>query len=138
MSKKYLDEVYKLKSSDQTKNFYKNWSSTYDSELFENGYITPMRCADALASMKISKKDPIIDIGCGTGLSGSAFRDKGFTNIDGSDLSSEMLKIAEAKKLYRYLTLSTEEKPLNFDKNIYSATQLRSGFFLHSFTLHQK
>ena len=58
-------------------------------------------------------------MGCGTGLSGKAFRDKGFTKVDGSDFSSEMLRIAESKKVYRHLTLSTDEKPLNFDKNIY-------------------
>ena len=83
MSIKYLDQVYKLKTTLQTKSFYKDWSSTYDRELFENGYITPIRCANALASMQINKQDPIIDIGCGTGLSGKAFRDKGFTKIDG-------------------------------------------------------
>ena len=120
ITKKFLDKVYNLKSQDQTNSFYKKWSSTYDSELFENGYITPKRCADALALLKINRNDPIIDIGCGTGLSGAALRDKGFTNIDGSDFSNEMLEIAKAKKLYHNLTLSTVEKPLNFDADKYS------------------
>ena len=119
MNRKFLDEVYKLKNSDETIGFYKDWSNSYDQELYINGYITPLRCAKALETVNASKDEKIMDIGCGTGLSGEAFKKLGFTNIDGSDFSNEMLQIAKSKKIYSNLILSNNKNPLNF-KGVYS------------------
>ncbi|MFL2805936.1 MAG: class I SAM-dependent DNA methyltransferase [Paracoccaceae bacterium] len=119
MNRKFLDEVYKLKNSDETIGFYKDWSNSYDQELFINGYITPLRCAKALETVNASKDEKIMDIGCGTGLSGEAFKKLGFTNIDGSDFSNEMLQIAKSKNIYSNLILSNNKNPLNF-KGVYS------------------
>ena len=119
MNRKFLDEVYKLKNSDETIGFYKDWSNSYDQELYINGYITPLRCAKALETVNASKDEKIMDIGCGTGLSGEAFKKLGFTNIDGSDFSTEMLQIAKSKKIYSNLILSNNKNPLNF-KGVYS------------------
>lgn len=49
------------------------------------------------------KNSEIIDIGCGTGLSGQETILKGFDNIDGSDFSKKMLEQAKLKKIYRSL-----------------------------------
>ena len=48
---------------------------------------------------------PVLDFGCGTGLSGLALKLAGFTLIDGLDPSPEMLEGAKAKGVYRTLTL---------------------------------
>ena len=120
MNRKFLDEVYKLKNSDETIGFYKDWSNSYDQELFINGYITPLRCAKALQTVNANKDEKIMDIGCGTGLSGEAFKKLGFTNIDGSDFSNEMLQIAKSKNIYSNLILTNNKKPLNFNKGVYS------------------
>lgn len=45
----------------------------------------------------------VLDIPCGTGLTGQALVNVGFKNIDGVDLSPDMLKIATEKKFYRKL-----------------------------------
>lgn len=57
--------------------------------------------------LKINSNDTeleIIDAGCGTGLVGKALDDKGFQNIDGFDLSHQMVEIAKESKAYRSLT----------------------------------
>ena len=61
----------------------------------------------------------VLDLGCGTGLIGSEIKDF-CTNLEGIDLSKEMLKLANAKNVYDQLShsdiieyLSNEE--LNFD-----------------------
>ena len=47
-------------------------------------YATPVRIAAALRQMA-SPGDPILDYGCGTGLSGAALREAGFALVDGTD-----------------------------------------------------
>jgi len=45
----------------------------------------------------------VLDMGCGTGLVGQYLKEDGFTNIDGQDASTEMLKKAEEKAAYKEL-----------------------------------
>ena len=51
------------------------------------------------------KNSEIIDIGCGTGLSGQEIILKGFKNIDGSDFSKKMLEEAKLKKFIAVFSL---------------------------------
>lgn len=46
---------------------------------------------------------PILDLGCGTGLSGEALQGVGFKEIDGYDFSEGMLVLARKKDSYREL-----------------------------------
>ena len=46
---------------------------------------------------------PLLDYGCGTGLSGLALKSVGFAQIDGTDISPEMLAKAEAREIYQHL-----------------------------------
>jgi len=103
MTKKFLDQVYGAKDADSTRQLYDDWSQTYEAEVGENGYATPPRCAQALADCLPDVGLPILDFGCGTGLSGLALREAGFTTIDGLDLSADMLAVARAKGIYRDL-----------------------------------
>ena len=43
----------------------------------------------------------ILDVGCGTRLSGAALAKVGYTNIDGIDPSAEMLGVAKRKGVYK-------------------------------------
>ncbi|HUF57853.1 MAG TPA: methyltransferase domain-containing protein [Thermohalobaculum sp.] len=103
MDRYSLQNAYGLRSSDDVAEFYGGWARDYEDELAENGYATPLRCATALADRVEDPGRPIIDLGCGTGLSGLALRDAGFTTIDGCDLSEEMLARAREKDVYREL-----------------------------------
>ncbi|MEM6308826.1 MAG: methyltransferase domain-containing protein [Pseudomonadota bacterium] len=103
MSDTYLDKVYDARTASETRDLYDSWSQTYDAEVGQNGYATPKRCADALARHVEDRAQPILDFGCGTGLSGLALAGAGFSTIDGCDLSADMLKGAADKGIYRHL-----------------------------------
>jgi len=101
--RKFLDKVYDLATPAATRAMYDDWAGSYDAEITVNGYATPGRIARALAAQTDDLTAPILDFGCGTGISGAALRQAGFTSIDGADLSAEMLNGARAKALYRKL-----------------------------------
>ncbi len=109
MSKKYSDNGFLHKAYDRnkqpdTKALYRDWAATYDAEVSaENDYAQPHRCATALAEVLNERSGNILDIGCGTGLSGVALKHAGFPNIDGCDFSAEMLDLAAEKNIYRHL-----------------------------------
>ncbi|WP_208350929.1 class I SAM-dependent DNA methyltransferase [Pseudaestuariivita rosea] len=101
MSDKYLDKAYDARTSDETKVLYDKWSTSYDAEVAENGYATPVRAADALAKLLTDKSAPVLDFGCGTGLFGEELNSRGFRTVDGVDLSPDMLAEAKDKGVYR-------------------------------------
>jgi len=103
--KQFLTEVYDLQTPAQTRDMYDQWSASYDAEIAENGYATPARIAEALARHVPDKTTPVLDFGCGTGLSGLTLKAAGFTMLDGADLSADMLKGAAEKGIYRNLQL---------------------------------
>jgi predicted TPR repeat methyltransferase len=103
MSEGFLSKAYTARTGEQTRRLYDDWAATYEAEVGENGYATPRRCAEALAAHLDDKSLPVLDFGCGTGLSGLAFRRAGFETLDGVDLSADMLEKAAAKGIYRRL-----------------------------------
>ncbi len=108
MTTTYLDKIYSADSAD-LRPFYAQWAQSYDQEVGENGYVTPLRIAEALARHVKDLSIPILDYGCGTGISGQAFQEAGFLTIDGVDISAEMLKVAAQKKIYRRLEVFAPE-----------------------------
>lgn len=111
MAEKKLDDVYGLDSPEATMEFYEGWAGSYDMELAENGYATPGRCARALRQRVEDPATPLLDFGCGTGLSGAAFAEAGFTTIDGMDPSEAMLDRAREKDVYRKLDVMDVDDP---------------------------
>ena len=103
MTGKFLDKVYDARTAEETRVLYDAWADSYETEIADNGYATPDRCAEALAAQTDNLSAPILDFGCGTGLSGVALTLAGFKTIDGVDLSKDMLKGAEDKQVYRAL-----------------------------------
>ena len=105
MAEKFFDKVYDLGSPEETRDFYDRWSEQYEQDVAGAGYATPGRTARLLAAHTADLTQPILDFGCGTGLSGVALRAAGFTTIDGVDPSAEMLEGARGKGVYRALTV---------------------------------
>ncbi|MEM7056779.1 MAG: methyltransferase domain-containing protein [Pseudomonadota bacterium] len=114
-----LDTVYTLGASADAETFYNGWADGYDAELAENGYVTPRRCAEALAAHAMEPTAPLIEFGCGTGLGGVALQAAGFNTLDGFDISQEMLERARQKALYRSLGVMDLAKPLEIETGVY-------------------
>ena len=103
MTEKFFDKIYDASSPEETQEIYVKWAASYDAEVADNGYATPLRVAKALAKFIPDRETPILDFGCGTGLSGLALQQVGFTQVDGMDPNSEMLAHATSKSAYRNL-----------------------------------
>lgn len=112
MTETFLDRVYSARTEGETREIYDAWAASYEAEVATNGYVTPGRCAEALAAHTKDKAAPVLDFGCGTGLSGLALKLAGFETIDGVDLSAEMLAHAKAKGIYRQTTQVEGDTPL--------------------------
>lgn len=106
MTERFLDRVYESSSDPETQeSLYDEWALSYDAELRANGYQTPTRLAALLANAlgSASRTAPVLDFGCGTGMSGEAMASEGISVIDGTDLSEQMLAVARSKNVYRTL-----------------------------------
>jgi predicted TPR repeat methyltransferase len=93
-------QLWKPRSVAETLQVYADWAKDYDADVLASGYATPTRAATALAEF-VAPDAPILDFGCGTGLSGKALRAAGLTTFDGTDISTEMLALAQGQNLYR-------------------------------------
>ncbi len=100
----HFAKAYALKSSHDTRNYYKSWAATYDQEVgVDNGYAQPQRAAAMLRRHGGSKHMRILDAGCGSGLSGAALAAAGYDDLHGVDFSPEMLEQARLKNVYATL-----------------------------------
>jgi predicted TPR repeat methyltransferase len=120
MAEHFLERVYDLASQRETDSFYSDWAPTYNRELTSNGYRTPQRCAEALAQF-VAQDRPVLDIGCGTGLSGVALSAVGFTDISGQDVNPEMVGVARQLDLYRELRVVDVNDAFPFVPGTYDA-----------------
>lgn len=121
MAEKFLDKVYEARGAEGTRALYDAWAASYEAEIGEEGYATPARCAEALARHLEDRGAPVLDFGCGTGLSGLALRAAGFGTLDGVDLSAGMIEGARAKGIYRRLTQIEAGAPLPHSPGAYAA-----------------
>lgn len=98
----FFDRVYRTRDPEALAALYDDWAGKYDADLGDAGYRTPGRVAAALRSV-LDPGDtggPILDYGCGTGLSGVALEAAGFSGLDGCDPSEAMLEKARATGAY--------------------------------------
>ncbi|MCY4395132.1 MAG: methyltransferase domain-containing protein [Rhodospirillaceae bacterium] len=101
---RFLEIAYEARTTDETRDLYDRWAETYDTELIdENDYAQPLRCAEMLSRYLTDRLAQILDVGCGTGLSGAALSEAGYRTIDGCDLSPGMLAKARGTGVYRRL-----------------------------------
>lgn len=87
----------------QVIDYYNQWATNYDCDLDASVYRGPQIAADLCNIFIPDKNLKIIDIGAGTGFCGYFLKQHGFTQIDGIDPSSSMIKIAKSKNIYQKL-----------------------------------
>lgn len=110
--KSLLDRAYAVSSLEETGQLYDEWAQTYDDEVAGNGYVTPQRCADALAAFSPDRSAPVLDLGCGTGRAAKNLKLAGFETLDGADYSEGMLEVARGLGAYRALAHCDLNDPL--------------------------
>ncbi|MBS0357788.1 MAG: tetratricopeptide repeat protein [Proteobacteria bacterium] len=96
---------YKKTPIQYVANLFDNYAVQYEQHLtIQLQYRLPVEFKRALSELTDFPKLKwrILDLGCGTGLSGEVFKDSA-KYLLGVDLSSKMLKIARDKKLYNRL-----------------------------------
>ncbi len=87
---------------EETVEVYRDWAATYDDDLAGRGYHTPRRIA-AMLGRYLPPGGPVLDFGCGTGISGAELALMEFAPIDGTDITDRMVEIARTKGIYRKL-----------------------------------
>jgi predicted TPR repeat methyltransferase len=116
----YLRNVYNLATQADTDEYYTQWAASYDDELTRQGYQTPRRCAEALRRF-VEPDAAVLDIGCGTGLSGAALASAGLTDLVGTDVNTQMLDVARAAGIYRRTWVTDIDDPFPFARGAYDA-----------------
>ena len=98
--------------ADKMIDYYNANASKYNASLEQAGYTdTTLYCSNLLREYlvadrgedKISELE-ILDLGCGSGLTGIALQKVGFKLIDGVDPAEKMLQVAREKAAYRNLS----------------------------------
>ena len=86
------------------KKYYDDWSVKYDLTLNNWDYQAPKKSARILKQRILSHPKNILDLACGTGLFGHELN-KIYknSNIYGSDISYQCIKIAKEKNIYKNL-----------------------------------
>ncbi|MFK7941910.1 MAG: class I SAM-dependent methyltransferase [Paracoccaceae bacterium] len=121
-----LDGAYALKTPEDSVDLYRGWAETYDSEFaVTHGYVLPGKVAAAFLTE--GGMGPVLDIGAGTGLVAEAL---GEIEVDGIDISQEMLDVASGKGLYRNRICADLTKPLELPDAAYHGF-VSAGTFTH-------
>jgi predicted TPR repeat methyltransferase len=109
-------------SSSEVREIYDDWAGNYDETLESWDYRAPAQAAKMLRAA-IPAGSVLLDVGCGTGLTGVALRAAGFVGpIDGIDLSPASLREAERHDVYRALTaIDLQLLPLPIADDAYDA-----------------
>ncbi|WP_322417071.1 class I SAM-dependent DNA methyltransferase [Mesorhizobium huakuii] len=107
-----LDSVYGADTPEALAQAYAAWAATYDSETASLGYLLPFLITAWVARYVPAGEGPLLDAGCGTGLSGPSLKALGYGDIAGLDLSDDMLKIAGSRNAYGELRKAMLGGPL--------------------------
>ena len=127
-----VKRAYNLKGRDEQAELYRDWAETYDTAMVDDlQYVSPSKCAALLARHLGDKNSAILDIGCGTGLAGQELSTLGFTNINGIDISPEMMEVAEERGIYKVLSKADLLLPLAIESECYGGA-ICTGTFTHS------
>lgn len=116
-----LNQVYAARNEAELAAAYAAWSNGYDRETAALGYCLPFMIAAWVARYVPADAGPLLDAGCGTGLSGPYLAALGYRDIDGLDMSAEMLALARGRGVYRNLIEAALGGRLPIEDGAYAA-----------------
>lgn len=117
----FLETVHDSETVEDTKRVYGEWASTYEETMTAHGYRSPWVVASVLMVRVSDKQTRILDVGCGTGMTGVSLAKVGFTDVDGLDVSPEMLDQARAKSVYKNLVTADLLQTVDIADETYGA-----------------
>ena len=127
----FVDAAYHLDDEASMIDFYRKWAADYDHQMLnELGYTSPTKIAQQLSQHLPDTQSTIFDIGCGTGLTCVFLAAKGYSNLDGIDLSPDMVRVASERGIYRELLVGDVNQVLERNDESYDAV-ISSGTFTH-------
>ena len=127
----FVDAAYHLDDGAGMVEFYRKWAADYDHQMLDElGYTSPAKIAQQLGEHLPDIESTVFDIGCGTGLTCVLLAEKGYTNLDGIDLSPDMVRVAGERGIYRELLVGDVNQALERDDDSYDAV-ISSGTFTH-------
>ena len=128
-NKPSLQNAYDLKTPDDNIELYSVWARTYDSSFIVDMQYE-LHFAVAEEFVLNGGSGLILDVGAGTGALAEALLQKVKFNIEATDISKEMLKVADSKKIYKRCFVSDLTKKIPVDDSSYDGV-VSSGTFTH-------
>ena len=127
----FVQEAYHLENTHEMVDFYRKWAADYDRQMLDQrGYTAPSSIAEILGEQLPDTQATILDVGCGTGLTCRLLAQRGFSQLDGIDLSQEMIEVARERGIYQNLLQGDVNEPLQFETASYDGV-VSSGTFTH-------
>lgn len=123
-----LKRVYAAHTPQELSAAYADWAATYDRDTFRDGYHLPFSISAWLARHVPAGAGPILDAGCGSGLTGPVLAALGYHDIEGLDFSADMLRLADTRGAYSRLTRAELGKSLPWPDGHFAAF-LSTGVF---------
>jgi SAM-dependent methyltransferase len=121
MSDDILARVYAARTADELARAYSDWAASYDAETGRDGYHLPFSITAWVARHVVPGAGPILDAGCGSGLSGPLLAALGYREVEGLDFSSDMLALARLRGGYAKLTQAELGKVLPWPTGHFTA-----------------
>ncbi|SFL70424.1 class I SAM-dependent DNA methyltransferase [Shimia aestuarii] len=122
-----LEAAYSLKTPQDSRRLYRDWAQTYDTGFAQaSDYVLPREVARYF--VEAGGVGPVLDVGAGTGLCGAILTALGTTPCDATDISQEMLDVADTKSIYRTLFVGDLTKRLPVEDATYDGI-VSSGTF---------
>ena len=128
-NKPSLQNAYDLKSPDDNIKLYSVWAETYDISFIDDMQYE-LHFAVAEEFVLNGGKGLILDVGAGTGAVAEALLQKAKFCIEATDISEEMLKVADSKNIYKRSFFSDLTKEIPVTNSSYDGV-VSSGTFSH-------
>jgi len=127
----FVDAAYHLEDEASLVEFYRQWAKDYDHQMLDElGYVSPVRLCGLVERFLPARDAEILDVGCGTGLTCVPLAEAGYRQLDGIDLSPEMVRVAAERGIYRELLVGDLNQALERDDASYDGV-VSTGTFTH-------
>ena len=119
-------DLGEIRGKQQIQDLYDDWAKNYEDAVLEWGYKAPRVAAQFLKQYGVTEDDKVLDVGCGTGMTGKAVRDivGPKTQITGVDISQKSLDAAQKSGHYEAtINSSLDRLPFPFEDDGFDALE---------------